>query len=68
MFLRCFMISSSSLQQASDAILVSGLELSSQIGVPDAERAEAQRLTLNLVLLPSSPLSYTVGPLNRVRK
>ena len=65
MFLRCVMISYPSLQQASDSILVRGLELSSQIGVPDAERAEAQRLTLNLVLLPSSPLSDLCDELGR---
>ncbi len=52
-------------QQASDAILVRGLELSSQIGVPDTERIEAQRLTLNLVLLPSSPLSNLGDELGR---
>ena len=52
-------------QQTSDAILVRGLELSSHIGVPDAERAEAQRLTLNLVLFPSSPLSNLGDELGR---
>jgi dihydroneopterin aldolase len=51
--------------QASDAILVNGLELSAHIGVPDAERVEAQRLTLNLVLLPSSPLSDLGDDLGR---
>ena len=35
-----------------DRILIEGLELSSQIGVPDEERAAAQRLTVNLVLEP----------------
>lgn len=35
-----------------DRIVIDGLELSSFIGVPDAERAEAQRLTVNLVLEP----------------
>jgi len=35
-----------------DRILIDGLELSSQIGVPDEERATAQRLTVNLVLEP----------------
>jgi FolB domain-containing protein len=40
----------------SDAIVVRGLELSSWIGVPDIERAEAQRLTIDLVVLPSEPL------------
>jgi dihydroneopterin aldolase len=42
---------------SSDAIVVRGLELTSWIGVPDAERAEAQRLTVDLVLRPSSPLT-----------
>ena len=35
-----------------DRILIDSLELSSHIGVPDAERAVAQRLTVNLVLEP----------------
>jgi len=35
-----------------DRILIEGLELSSRIGVPDEERAAAQRLTVNLVLEP----------------
>jgi dihydroneopterin aldolase len=48
-----------------DAILVNGLELSAHIGVPDAERVEAQRLTLNLVLVPSAPLSDLGDELGR---
>ena len=36
----------------SDRILIEGLELSSHIGVPDEERASAQRLTANLRLEP----------------
>ena len=35
-----------------DRILIDSLELSSCIGVPDEERAAAQRLTVNLVLEP----------------
>jgi dihydroneopterin aldolase len=35
-----------------DQILIEALELSSFIGVPDEERAAAQRLTANLVLEP----------------
>ena len=35
-----------------DRIIIDGLELSSFIGVPDEERATAQRLTVNLVLEP----------------
>ena len=35
-----------------DRILIEGLELSSCIGVPDEERAAAQRLTVSLVLEP----------------
>ena len=35
-----------------DRILIGHLELSSFIGVPDDERASAQRLTANLVLKP----------------
>ena len=37
-----------------DRILIDSLELSSHIGVPDEERAEAQRLVANLVLEPLS--------------
>ena len=36
-----------------DRILIDSLELSSFIGVPDEERAAAQRLTVNLVLEPT---------------
>ncbi|MBJ7392526.1 MAG: dihydroneopterin aldolase [Chthoniobacterales bacterium] len=50
---------------APDAILVNGLELTAHIGVPDAERVEAQRLTLNLVLVPSAPLSDLGDELER---
>lgn len=48
-----------------DAIVVRGLELSSWIGVPDAERAEAQRLTVDLLILPSVPLSGLDDDLSR---
>lgn len=48
-----------------DAILVSGLELSAQIGVPEAERAEPQRLTVSLVLVPSAPLTQLNDDLGR---
>jgi FolB domain-containing protein len=34
-----------------ETILVSGLELSSRIGVPEEERSQPQRLTLNIELL-----------------
>ena len=40
-----------------DQILIQGLEISGWIGVPDAERAIAQRMTVNLVLEPMSGLS-----------
>jgi len=40
------------MQNNSSSIIISGLELSSHIGVPDSERLEAQRLTLNLELVP----------------
>ena len=50
---------------APDAILVNGLELSAHIGVPAAERVEAQRLTLNLVLVPAAPLSDLGDELGR---
>jgi dihydroneopterin aldolase len=53
------------LDPALDAILVRGLELSAHIGVPDAERVEAQRLTLNLVLQPAGPLSDLGDDLGR---
>jgi 7,8-dihydroneopterin aldolase/epimerase/oxygenase len=39
-------------ERVTDRIVIDGLELSSFIGVPDAERAAAQRLTVNLVLEP----------------
>jgi 7,8-dihydroneopterin aldolase/epimerase/oxygenase len=39
-----------------DRILIDSLELSSHIGVPDEERATAQRLTANLVLEPLNSL------------
>jgi 7,8-dihydroneopterin aldolase/epimerase/oxygenase len=39
-----------------DRILIDSLELSSHIGVPDEERATAQRLTVNLKLDPVAPL------------
>jgi len=45
------------MQDSSDAIVVAGLELSAHIGVPEAERMEAQRLTVHLELLPERPLS-----------
>lgn len=41
-----------------DAILVAGLELSAHIGVPDEERRRAQRLTVDLKILPTRPLSH----------
>jgi dihydroneopterin aldolase len=37
-----------------DRIEVRDLELFSHIGVPDAERAEPQRLTVNITLVPST--------------
>ena len=43
--------------QDGDAILVSGLELSAHIGVPDSERAEPQRLTLEITLFPDCNFS-----------
>ena len=43
-----------------DRILIDGLELSSFIGVPEEERATAQRLTANLVLEPLRDFS-TLG-------
>lgn len=51
--------------QAGEAIVVRGLELSSWIGVPDAERSEAQRLTVDLLILPSAPLSGLEDDLRR---
>ena len=35
-----------------DRIIVSNLELQAHVGVPDSERSESQRLTLNLVITP----------------
>lgn len=42
-----------------DAIIVSGLELSARVGVPDEERSEAQRLTLEMTLFPRCNFSET---------
>jgi dihydroneopterin aldolase len=41
-------------QPAADRIEVRDLELSSHIGVPDAERSEPQRLTVNITLTPAN--------------
>ncbi len=38
-----------------DVIYVAELELRARIGVPDEERAEAQRLTASLTLWPTTP-------------
>lgn len=38
--------------RGADVIIVSALELSAHIGVPEDERVEAQRLTANLTLVP----------------
>jgi 7,8-dihydroneopterin aldolase/epimerase/oxygenase len=46
------MNSSSHIREASDAIVVSNLELSAHVGVPDFEREHPQRLTLNLTVFP----------------
>lgn len=48
-----------------DAIVVSALELSAHIGVPDAERMEPQRLTLDLTLFPRSDFSGLADDINR---
>jgi FolB domain-containing protein len=48
-----------------DAILVSKLELSSRIGVPDEERSEPQRLTLNIELLTQRNFSELGDDLSR---
>ena len=47
-----------------DAILVSNLELSSHIGVPEEERRNPQRLTLNIELLPKRNFSQLGDDLN----
>ena len=47
-----FEVQNCEMQKSSSSIIISGLELSSHIGVPDSERLEAQRLTLNLELVP----------------
>jgi len=44
-------------EEMKDQILIKGLEISGWIGVPDEERANAQRMTVNLVLEPMSGLS-----------
>ena len=48
-----------------DAIVVSGLELSARVGVPDEERAEPQRLTLEMTLFPCCRFSETGDDLAR---
>lgn len=48
-----------------DAIIVSGLELSAHVGVPDSERAEPQRLTLELTLFPKCDFSALGDDLGR---
>jgi FolB domain-containing protein len=40
------------MHEAADAIVVSNLELSAHVGVPEAEREHPQRLTLNLTVFP----------------
>jgi dihydroneopterin aldolase len=45
------------MQNNSSSIIVSRLELSAHIGVPDSERLEAQRLTLNLELVPAREMT-----------
>jgi FolB domain-containing protein len=48
-----------------DSILVHGLELSVHLGVPDSERAEPQRLTVNLTLFPCESLAQLGDDLAR---
>jgi 7,8-dihydroneopterin aldolase/epimerase/oxygenase len=43
--------------QDGDVIRIERLELFAHIGVPEEERAEAQRLTFNLTLWPARPLA-----------
>lgn len=59
------MKSTSHANEASDAIVVSSLELSANVGVPDEERAEPQRLTLNLTLFPKRGFSGLGDDLNQ---
>jgi len=40
-----------------DSIVIAGLALTAHIGVPDEERAEPQRLTVNLTLTPERDFS-----------
>ena len=56
---------SSSINQHGDAIIVSALELSAHVGVPDSERAEPQRLTLEITLLPHCNFSALGDDLSR---
>jgi dihydroneopterin aldolase len=48
-----------------DVILVSDLELSAHIGVPDAERAEPQRLTVTMTLTPQNDFTGLGDDLTR---
>ncbi len=48
-----------------DQILIEELELTARIGVPDAERAEPQRLTVSLVLEPKNDFRDLADDLTR---
>lgn len=48
-----------------DQILIEELELTARIGVPDAERAEPQRLTASLVLEPQNDFRNLADDLKR---
>ncbi len=46
-----------SYERSQDCILIEELEVNARIGVPDAERSVAQRLTLTLTLWPTTQFS-----------
>lgn len=65
----------SHVHEAADAIVVSHLELSAHVGVPDAEREHPQRLTLNLTIFPKrdfrnlgDEISHTVDYFSLTRR
>jgi 7,8-dihydroneopterin aldolase/epimerase/oxygenase len=48
-----------------DAVHIEGLEIFAHIGVPDEERAAAQRLSFNLTFWPARPLSELNDEISR---
>ena len=51
--------------QSNDEIRIQELELMAQVGVPDEERAQPQRLTISLTLQPRNPFNEVGDDLGR---